>query len=117
MIDSGGITRHLAVGGGKDGHLYIVNRDNMGKFNASSNANIYQDFPGATASGQWATPPYFNGTLYVGGTGDHLKAFAWSHATLGTTPASSSTVTFSYPGATSSISANGTLNEIVFAEL
>src|SRR5207244_13581757 len=30
MIDSGGITRHLAVGGGKDGHLYIVNRDNMG---------------------------------------------------------------------------------------
>src|SRR5207253_10338408 len=114
MIDSGGITRHLAVGGGKDGHLYIVNRDNMGKFNPSSNANIYQDFPGATAGGLWATPAYFNGTLYVGGTGDHLKAFAFSNARLGTTPASSSSVTFSYPGTTPSISANGTLNGIVW---
>jgi len=116
MIDSGGITRHLAVGGGKDGHLYIVNRDNMGKFNPSSNANIYQDFPGATAGGLWATSAYFNGTLYVGGTGDHLKAFAFSNARLGTTPASSSSVTFSYPGTTPSISANGTLNGIVWAE-
>ncbi len=116
MTDSGGITRHLAVGGGKDGHLYIVNRDNMGKFNSNSNANIYQDFPGATASGLWATPAYFNGTLYVGGTGDHLKAFAFTNARLGTTPTSSSSVVFSYPGTTPSISANGTLNPIVWAE-
>src|SRR5437762_12483024 len=82
MIDSGGITRHLAVGGGKDGHLYIANRDHMGKFNASSNANIDQDFPGASARGLSPTPAYFNGTPYVGRTGAHLKAFAISNGSL-----------------------------------
>src|SRR5207244_10927287 len=109
MIDSGGITRHLAVGGGKDGHLYIVNRDNMGKFNASSNANIYQDFPGATAGGLYATPGYFNGILYVGGTGDHLKAFAFSNERLGTTPAASSSDPVSYAGTTPRLTRNVSL--------
>jgi hypothetical protein len=116
MIDSGSVTRHLAVGGGKDGHLYLANRDNMGKFNSSSNANLYQDVPGATTGGLWATPAYFNGTLYVGGTGDHLKAFTFSNARLGTAPSSNSSVSFGYPGTTPSVSANGTLNGIVWAE-
>jgi len=40
MIDSLGVTRHLAVGAGKDSNIYLVDRDNMGKFNSSTN-NIY----------------------------------------------------------------------------
>jgi len=43
MTDSNGDTRHLVVGAGKDGHVYEVDRDNMGKFNSVSNANVYQD--------------------------------------------------------------------------
>ncbi|MGH3429638.1 MAG: hypothetical protein ACRDQZ_19065, partial [Mycobacteriales bacterium] len=46
MTDSGGTTRHLAVGAGKDGNLYVVNRDSMGRFSASSN-NIWQQLTGA----------------------------------------------------------------------
>jgi hypothetical protein len=37
LTDGSGNVRHLAVGAGKDGHIYVVNRDAMGKFNASSN--------------------------------------------------------------------------------
>lgn len=37
MADSGGALRHLAVGAGKDRNIYVVNRDSMGKFSASSN--------------------------------------------------------------------------------
>ena len=116
MIDANGVTQHLAVGGGKDGHLYVANRDNMGKFNSVSNANLYQDVPGATANGMWSTPAFFNGTLFVGGNRDDLKAFPFSNAKLATTPASQSSTIYNYPGTTPSISANGTANAIVWAE-
>ena len=33
LTDGSGNTQHLAVGAGKDSNLYVVNRDNMGKFN------------------------------------------------------------------------------------
>ena len=46
LVDSTGKTRHLAVGAGKDSHIYVVDRDAMGKFNASTN-QIYQDITGA----------------------------------------------------------------------
>jgi hypothetical protein len=44
QTDSTGVVRQLAVGAGKDGHLYVVNRSNMGKFSMSNNA-IWEDMP------------------------------------------------------------------------
>ena len=49
LQDAGGVVRHLAVGAGKDGHLYVVNRDDLGKFSAAGN-NIWQDLAGALRS-------------------------------------------------------------------
>ena len=34
LSDGAGHTLHLAVGAGKDGNLYVVNRDSMGKFSS-----------------------------------------------------------------------------------
>ena len=115
MMDEGGMVRHLAVGGGKDKHLYIVDRDNMGKFHSSSNATVYQDLTSATTNGLFATPAYFDGTLYVGGVSDTLKAYRFTNARLGATPTSVTSINFSFPGTTPSISANGTTNAIVWA--
>ena len=64
LTDGSGNVRHLAVGAGKDGHIYVVNRDAMGKFNASSN-NIYQDLTGVLGGGVFSMPAYFNGTLLL----------------------------------------------------
>ena len=36
LTDGGGTVRHLAVGAGKDGNLYVVSRDSMGKFSATA---------------------------------------------------------------------------------
>ncbi len=47
LIDAKGATRHLAVGAGKDNNIYIVDRDNMGKFDQSSNNALYQELPNA----------------------------------------------------------------------
>ena len=71
QTDSGGVVRHLMVGGGKDGNLYVINRDNMGKFNSSSNAD-WQELDGVLPGGSYATPGYFNGAIYYGGVGAPL---------------------------------------------
>jgi hypothetical protein len=114
VVDSNGRTRHLAVGAGKDQIIYVVDRDNMGKFNASSN-NIYQQISGALSGGVWSKPSYFNNVVYYGAVGDSIKAFPISGGKLATTASSKSVQTFVYPGATPAISANGATNGIVWA--
>jgi hypothetical protein len=114
VVDGAGKTRHLAVGSGKDANIYVVDRDNMGKFNASKD-NIYQQINGQLGGGVWAKPSYFNGTVYYGAVNDTIKAFPIVSGKLATTPSSQSGHQFGYPGATPSISANGTANGIVWA--
>ena len=115
QTDANGVVRHLAVGAGKDTNIYVVNRDNMGKFNASSNNAIYQEIPAALSGGAWSMAALFNNTVYYAGVGDHLKAFPITSALLATTPAAESANTFAYPGATPSVSSNGSQNGIVWA--
>ncbi len=97
MTDSTNTVRHLMVGAGKDGNIYVVDRDSMGKFNANGNHN-YQTLTGVLPGGIWSTPAYFNGTLYYGDVSGTLKAFAISSAKLGSAPQSQSATQFTYPG-------------------
>jgi hypothetical protein len=117
FTDASGAVRHLLAGAGKDGHIYLVDRDNLGKINTrtQANSNVYQDIPGALPGGAWSGPAYFNNTVYYGGVGDTLKAFPVANARLATTPSSRSAQSFAYPGSTPSVSANGAQNGIVWA--
>ncbi len=115
MVDKNGMTRHLAVGAGKDGNIFLVDRDNMGKWNSANNNNAYQPIAGALDNGEWSMPAYFNNTLYYGGVNVQLQAFTFSQARLVAMPSSKSSETYGYPGATPSISANGTSNAILWA--
>lgn len=114
LIDNTGQTWHLAVGAGKDGNIYVVNRDNMGKFNSSSN-NIYQELSAALPGGVWSMPAYFNNTVYYGSWTSTIKAFSISNARLASTPTSQTGTKFTYPGSTPSVSASGSTNAIVWA--
>jgi Immunoglobulin domain len=114
--DAQGNTWHLAVGAGKDGHIYVVNRDMMGKFNTNSDSGIYQEIDSnGLNGGLFATAAYFNGVLYFGAVGDALRAFPVTNAKLVTPATSVSADGYGYPGATPSVSANGTSNAIVWA--
>jgi hypothetical protein len=115
LTDGNGKVQHLAVGAGKNSNIYVVNRDSMGKFNSANNNSIYQELSGALPGGIWAMPAYFNGVVYYAGVGDPLVAFPITNAKLAASPASQSGNSFGYPGATPSISANGTANGIVWA--
>ncbi len=113
LTDASGKTRHLAVGSGKDGIIYVLDRDNMGKFSATQN-NIYQQISGQLGGGEYAKPSYFNGTVYYGAVGDSVKAFPIASAKLAA-PSSKTAIQFPYPGATPAISANGASNGILWA--
>jgi hypothetical protein len=105
----------LAVGAGKDGNIYLVNRNLMGKFNTQNDDGIYQEIDNALGGGVWAMPAYFKNTIYYGAQGDTLKAFSIVNAKLVAAPASQSSVSFAYPGTTPSISANQASQGIVWA--
>lgn len=123
MTDANNATRHLAVGAGKSETsrtgdpvpIYVVDRDNMGKFNPNNDNAIYQEISGALLGGSggngvWAAPAYFNNAIYYGAVGDSVKAIPITQAKLATSASSHTSPTFGYPGTTPSISANGTVN-------
>lgn len=114
LVDASGATRHLAVGAGKDSKIYVVDRDAMGRFNATRNA-IWQEIDGQLGGGVFGMPAYYGNNVYYGAVGGNLKAFPIASARLATAPSSKSASTFPYPGATPSISANGAQNAIVWA--
>ena len=108
--------QHLLVQAGKEGTVYVVDRDNMGHFNSLNNNQIVQDLPGLV-TGLWSNPGWWNNTVYFGGSRDFLSAVPFNVNTglLATSPSSKSSTLFGYPGPTPSISANGTTNGIVWA--
>ena len=120
LKDASGNTWQLAVGAGKDGNIYVVNRNQMGGMQVQQAMQIYQEIVGQltqfqNGGGVYSAPAYFDNAVYYGAVGDSLKAFTISNAKLSATPASASTNTFGYPGATPSVSANGAFNGIVWA--
>jgi hypothetical protein len=86
----------------------------MGKFNSASN-QIWQELDNVVPGGIFATPAYFNNTVYYGDVGGSLKAFGITSAKLSATPTSQTSSQFGYPGTAPAVSANGTSNGIVWA--
>jgi hypothetical protein len=115
FTDVNGNVRQLAIGAGKDSNIYLVNRNNMGKFSSQTNSAIYQELAGALPGGIWSSPAYFDGKVYFGAVSGPIRAFQIYKAKLVPTPASVTAISFPYPGATPSISANGSSNGILWA--
>ena len=118
LPDQPGTVPHLMVTAGKEGRIYLVNRDNLGGFNAGFD-NIVQSIPnafgGPAGLGCFDTPAYFNNTIYYIANGDVARAFPLINGRLATTPSSLGTQVFNFPGASPSISANGSSNGILWA--
>jgi hypothetical protein len=114
QTDSKGKSHSLAIGAGKDGNIYIVDRNNMGKFNSSSN-NIYQEIDGQLGGGCWSVPAYFSHYVYFGPQSNRMAQFKFTNATLSSAPLYTTPHTFSYPGTTPSVSANSGSDGIVWA--
>jgi hypothetical protein len=115
LPDNSSNTPHEVIGGGKDGRVFVVNRDNMGNFDPDTNNVIQTVQVGVHQFDNiFSTPAYWNGFLYYHCDDDTLKAYSWSNGLLSTAPVSSSAAVFGMHGATASVSANGTNNGIIW---
>ncbi len=116
LNDAMGNPHELVVGAGKDGVAYVVDSNNMGKFNMNSNA-VYQEF--GLSNQVFSSPAWFNNTLFYGPIGSPISAYAFSGGSfnISSPPSSSHSFGINCPntGATPSISANGSANGIVWA--
>jgi len=112
LPDQPGAHPHLMLSAGKDGTIYVVDRDNMGHFNATSNSQIVQSLPnvfpnGTPEPGNFTAPVYYNGYVFFGPLGDNLQAFKLTNGLLSTSATFRSATMFGDRGASMAISANG----------
>jgi hypothetical protein len=110
----------LVIGGGKDGSLYVLNRDSMGGFGDSHAWQIIpadRDPNNPRAGALFSVGALWNGFLYVSRSGMPLTAYQLSTATAKFSPSRTATQPqggFAFPGGTPSVSASGTSNGIVW---
>lgn len=117
LPDQAGPVPRLMVAAGKQGIVYLLDRDDMGGFQPGSDSQVVQSFPGgvcgAGACPFFGSPAYFNGRVYTVAVADRLKAYALTAGRLAFARQSGNA--FPWPGASPTISANGTADGIVWA--
>jgi hypothetical protein len=113
---TGAAIPNLAVGAGKDGTLFLLNRTNLGQFNPNGNTGAVEEITDAfSGHSLYSTPAYWGGNLYFWAANDVLRIFQVSNGLITATPIATSTVTLLSPGATPVISSNQSSNGIVWA--
>ena len=123
LPDQPGPNPHLMIGVGKSGSIYLVNRDNMGGFNASQDQMVQEIL--LYIDGIFSTPAYWQGNVpgvglqnmvYMIPAGGFPDTFVLSNGMIQTPPAATaSNYRFGFPGASPMISANGTTGGVLWA--
>jgi hypothetical protein len=110
-LPAGSPHTHLVIGGGKDGSLYILDRDLLG---GNADANAVQKL--SLGHGIFATGAFWNNNFYIAAAGGPLSAYALNGSTaqFGVSPSASSSTVYQWPGGTPSVSAAGAQNGIVW---
>jgi hypothetical protein len=107
------------VSAGKNGTVYLVDRDNMGHFNSSTDqivqelVNIFPNNMGIEG-GNFSSPVYWNGSVYFAPVAGAVQAFRLANGLLSTSPTSQTGQAYGGRGGTMSISANGASNGILW---
>ncbi len=110
LPDQPGKYRHLLLQPTKDSTIYVIDRDQVGKFHRDTD-DLVQIIH--TGGGGYGAMAYWNGRAYFAASDDFLRAYTIKNGQL--TPAESSARKFANPGATPTVSADGNKNGIVWA--
>ena len=74
------------ISAGKQGIIYVVNRDHIGKFRVAGN-NVIQTVTGSI-KGYYGSAAYFNNAVYLSGWADFLDRYSLTNGLLSTLPVS-----------------------------
>jgi len=113
LPDQSGSYPHLAAAVGKEGTIYILNRDNMGHFCSactSGDTQIVQELPAIAP--ETGALVFWNNTLYTSPTLAPISAFAVSNGAVATSPIAQSKK--GAGGHSPIISANGTADGVLW---
>jgi len=111
---------HLAIGTGKEGTIYLVNRDNMGHFSATDNNQIVQWLFKAVGNktgvseAYFGLPAYWQNNLYFWGANDVFKMFRFYNGLMSRAPIVTGTLEVITQGPTPAISSNGNAQGIMW---
>jgi hypothetical protein len=108
---SNGGHQRLLLQVGKEGKVYLVDRDTMGGYSTSTD-NAVEEV--TNASGVWGMPAYWNGHVYIWGKSNTMAAYSFQNGLLSSSPTSTTTVRTSNYSPTPSVSSNGNTNGIVW---
>ena len=108
-LPAGSPVNHLILGGGKDGSLYVLNRDLLG---GSGDSSSWQQI--AFGAGIFSTGAYWNGNFYLRGINAPLASYQLNTTTALFSAGPASGSGYGFPGASPSVSASGTTNGIVW---
>jgi len=115
LPDSAGSSsqQHLLMGGGKNGSLYVLNRDNLGGYQCPDTPNA--QVISVHDSSIFSTPLFWNNAIYIAAGNGRLKAFPMAGGVLQSVPnASQSPETLGPQGATPVLSSNQANDAIVW---
>ena len=119
LPDQSGQHAHLLFGAGKNGSMYLINRDDMGHFQSSSNNQIVQYIPHVFPTKVHVSAACWRNStsewIYVGPVEGTLQAFPLLRGRLSPTASSQTPTVFGYPGALPIISSHGDSDGIVWA--
>ena len=107
-------TPHILLQTGKEGRVYVVNRDQFTTSNShycsgcTNDTEIIEESSSGAVGGIFGMPAYWNNTIYFWGAGDVLKSVPISNGLPDFTHLSGSAPALHFPGATPSVSSNGT---------
>jgi hypothetical protein len=114
LPDQPGPNPHLAVSAGKGATLYLVNRDNLGKFNSTADQIVGEI--SSQMGPLFGTPAYFNGRIYIISSSQPAVAFDLANGSFASgAPSLASSIVFTGESGTPVISANGSTNAILWA--
>jgi len=105
--------QHVAIIPDKTGTIYLLNRDNLGHYNAAGDTQIIQEFQ--TSGQMFSSAAYFDNRIYLGPVDGPITSYPLIGGQIDTLGAITAATIFGYPGASPSISADGATNGIVWA--
>jgi uncharacterized protein (TIGR03437 family) len=105
---------HLLFTSGKEGRMYLLDREALGGVQTETDSGALASLPVLGSPSTFGSAAYFNGSIYLAPQDSPLLAFSMANASLASSPSASSPNVNGFPGATPSISANGSSNGIVW---